>query len=312
MVEALAGGGAADGAAIRRLIEAPPGLESAERSQVSDELRRERIIWELKGRTEARDTSSRSHRRAALNGGMGFVELARLMNVGWKECDDFARGVFRELADEGRERYRRVLLDYNNRVERLGLAEEDPRGTKNDDVEKETRATPLEGGFQGGPADPVGRGPTKQHGAPRRLRMRANDQPFPAGAASNGVRASVPNPSARQDGVADPLDRARRGPPRPREDAARQGHRGAARRAEAAAVPTGDRVRGGEAEGRGGAAPDGARRRDAAQGARRHRGRRRIASRRVRSRLRSAGLGSTQLPGPKLLRSTRLMAKINL
>ena len=40
------------------------------------------------------------------------------MNVAWKNCDEFARGVYKELAEEGREQYRQRLKDFNDLKEK--------------------------------------------------------------------------------------------------------------------------------------------------------------------------------------------------
>src|SRR5210317_1721892 len=44
---------------------------------------------------------------------MSFVELGKLMNTSWKDCDDFAKSVFRDLAEEGRRDYYQRMEKYN-------------------------------------------------------------------------------------------------------------------------------------------------------------------------------------------------------
>jgi len=52
-----------------------------------------------------------------MNGTMSFLELGNLVNTSWKSVDEFAKGVFNELADEGREAYRVLMNDYNSAME---------------------------------------------------------------------------------------------------------------------------------------------------------------------------------------------------
>jgi len=52
-----------------------------------------------------------------MNGTMSFLELGNLVNTSWKSVDEFAKGIFNELADEGREAYRVLMNDYNTAME---------------------------------------------------------------------------------------------------------------------------------------------------------------------------------------------------
>jgi len=114
---------------ICRLIEVPPGLEDrpaddgdgedGPRQEGRDALlldhRRSSIRGELESNLLPREGRDRSHRasQGALNGVMTFVELGAVVSSAWKECDDFAKKIFHELAEEGRELYRRRVEEYN-------------------------------------------------------------------------------------------------------------------------------------------------------------------------------------------------------
>eukprot|EP00571_Detonula_confervacea_P013988 CAMPEP_0172305190 /NCGR_PEP_ID=MMETSP1058-20130122/6527_1 /TAXON_ID=83371 /ORGANISM="Detonula confervacea, Strain CCMP 353" /LENGTH=427 /DNA_ID=CAMNT_0013016713 /DNA_START=20 /DNA_END=1303 /DNA_ORIENTATION=+ len=114
---------------ITRLVDAAPGLEHCTpdedaSSHMVNDLRRKNIRNDLEGKLLPRDTRDRAHRtnQGAMNGAMSFLELGKLMNSSWKSCDDFAKSVFHELAEEGRELYRRRLKEYNDRAISMGLA----------------------------------------------------------------------------------------------------------------------------------------------------------------------------------------------
>jgi hypothetical protein len=113
--------GKTDRTSITLLIEAAPGLEfyppGATEGAPPDlvwDLRRRNIRHVMNHNLLPRDTRDRSHRknRDAMNGAVGFLELGRMMNASWLSCDDFAKGVFRELAEEGREHYRMNLKKF--------------------------------------------------------------------------------------------------------------------------------------------------------------------------------------------------------
>jgi hypothetical protein len=61
-----------------------------------------------------RDNRDRQHRtnESAMNGTMSFVELGKVMNASWKNCDEVAKQVFDDLADEGRHHYQTRLREY--------------------------------------------------------------------------------------------------------------------------------------------------------------------------------------------------------
>ena len=119
--------------AIRLLIMTAPGLEeyynntSATRYAAStpqveeDALRRHRICLELKN-FQARDTK-RSHRKS-MNGIFTFVELGKVMQTGWKECDDVAKAVFNRVSEESREVYRQQMKEYNDLCKALGITKQ--------------------------------------------------------------------------------------------------------------------------------------------------------------------------------------------
>ena len=106
---------------IHHLVTAAPGLEMHRNPDLfntsHDELgalRRRNICKYLKHNTEARDTETRLHRKnkGSMNGAMSLVELGKLMNTSWRDCDEFAKSVFQELADEGRKKYRQRIKQY--------------------------------------------------------------------------------------------------------------------------------------------------------------------------------------------------------
>ena len=119
--------------AIRLLIMTAPGLEeyyntssatsyAASTPQVEeDALRRHHICLELKN-FQARDTK-RSHRKS-MNGIFTFVELGKVMQTGWKECDDVAKAVFNRLSEESREVYRQQMKEYNDLCKALGITKQ--------------------------------------------------------------------------------------------------------------------------------------------------------------------------------------------
>jgi len=118
--------------AIRLLIMTAPGLEeyynisSATRYAAStqaemDALRRHRICLELKN-FQARETK-RLHRKS-MNGIFTFVELGKVMQTGWKECDDVAKAVFNRLSEENREVYRQQMKEYSDLCKALGITKQ--------------------------------------------------------------------------------------------------------------------------------------------------------------------------------------------
>eukprot|EP00581_Thalassiosira_minuscula_P029471 CAMPEP_0183761282 /NCGR_PEP_ID=MMETSP0739-20130205/8334_1 /TAXON_ID=385413 /ORGANISM="Thalassiosira miniscula, Strain CCMP1093" /LENGTH=407 /DNA_ID=CAMNT_0025999399 /DNA_START=95 /DNA_END=1318 /DNA_ORIENTATION=- len=121
-LEAIASG-TADKEAISNLLMAAPGMEHypsnatkmASLHQLND-LRRQNIRKDLENNLLPRDTRTRAHRtnQRAMNGSMSFLEMGKIMNSSWKSCDDFAKSVFNELAEEGREQYRQRVDEYND------------------------------------------------------------------------------------------------------------------------------------------------------------------------------------------------------
>ena len=108
---------------ITALVEAAPGLENCYPPAPQDaspqdinQLRKQNIRKDMENNLEPRDTKSRRHRKNqnAMNGGMSFLELGKLMNTSWQNCDDFSKSVFNELADEGRELYKQRMKKYND------------------------------------------------------------------------------------------------------------------------------------------------------------------------------------------------------
>ena len=128
---------------ITRLVKASPGLEDRPTDDAPEDegsppdaslndIRRSNIRSDLVDNLMPRDTRDRQHRtnQSAMNGSMSFLELGKLMNTSWKACDDFARTVFHELAEEGRQAYRLRLKEYNEYAARMGLPKEETKAAK--------------------------------------------------------------------------------------------------------------------------------------------------------------------------------------
>lgn len=109
-----------DKAEIERIVTAAPGLEDPHAFSGiagSAEETRERqamIRSELADNLLPRDNRDRQHRtnESAMNGTMSFVELGKVMNASWKNCDEVAKQVFDDLAVEGRHHYQTRLREY--------------------------------------------------------------------------------------------------------------------------------------------------------------------------------------------------------
>ena len=137
---------------ITRLVKASPGLEDRPTDDVPEDgegspspelndIRRTNIRSDLVDNLMPRDTRDRQHRtnQSAMNGSMSFLELGKLMNTSWKACDDFARTVFHELAEEGRQAYRLRLKEYNEYAARMGLPKEETKAKKKKSSKKNKR-----------------------------------------------------------------------------------------------------------------------------------------------------------------------------
>ena len=91
-----------------------------------------------------------------MNGAMSFLDLGKLMNNSWKTVDDFAKEVFNDLAEEGRNMYREKLKDYNDYASRMGLPKEETKAKKkkskkrkDDSYEQDYHRTMMMGGAPG-------------------------------------------------------------------------------------------------------------------------------------------------------------------
>ena len=130
--------------AIRCLIMTAPGLEeyyntldttyAASTQAEVDALRRHRICYELNN-LQARDHTKRLHRKS-MNGIFTFVELGKVMQTGWKDCDDVAKAVFNKLSEESREVYRQQMKEYNDLCKALGITKQ--KQTKKTSKKKKT------------------------------------------------------------------------------------------------------------------------------------------------------------------------------
>ena len=91
---------------IRKLVEAPPGLEAFTESELRAlhpkdifAISRDIITHELKDNLLPFE-GKRSHRKT--HGALGFVEMNRVMCSQWKTLDASIKSVFQELADQGK------------------------------------------------------------------------------------------------------------------------------------------------------------------------------------------------------------------
>ena len=115
---------------IKSLITCPPGLESYipspssspesslslqdELSKLSStqrtDISRTNIQSVLKDNLTPNDTRDRMHRKT--HGCMSFVEMSKIMSSAWKAIDDINKGVFEELAVQGRIIHAAKLAEY--------------------------------------------------------------------------------------------------------------------------------------------------------------------------------------------------------
>ncbi|EJK58036.1 hypothetical protein THAOC_21867 [Thalassiosira oceanica] len=114
-------------ASIQRVITTLPGLEQTP-PQIAASLSAEQIkevrSLAIRNAMEGKifpneNARNRLHRKVH---GIGFVEMGKVMRETWSELDVFSKGVFDELAEIGRVRYRGLVAEYK-RNESLGLAE---------------------------------------------------------------------------------------------------------------------------------------------------------------------------------------------
>jgi hypothetical protein len=142
---------------IKQLVFSPAGLECYVNSgrnmllnlNLRERLQRQNILDELQDKLEPRDNKARSHHKdpSAMNGGVTFVELGKLMTSSWVQCDEFAKKVFKELSDEGRERYRLRLLEFKSSSKGADFAKTSKRSYKKKLPSKKSKA-------QGSPRSP--------------------------------------------------------------------------------------------------------------------------------------------------------------
>ena len=102
-----------------------------------------------------RDRQHRTNQNA-MNGAMSFLDLGKLMNNSWKTVDEFAKEVFNDLAEEGRNMYREKLKEYNDYASRMGLPKEETKAKKkkskkrkDDSYEQDYHRTMMMGGAPG-------------------------------------------------------------------------------------------------------------------------------------------------------------------
>ena len=104
--------------AVTKLIMALPGLEeyhSINDSHPSD-LRRTDIRTALMNNLSADDApSKRSHRKSGKGSALSFLEMNKMMCTSWAKVDEFAKNIFRELADEGRALHKKRVAEYNSK-----------------------------------------------------------------------------------------------------------------------------------------------------------------------------------------------------
>ena len=117
-----------ESAIIRSIITCLPGLEdhtisSSEQEEFSSDddalnsIRGSIIRDVMKGRIFPNENARfRLHRKVH---GMGFVEMGAIMRKMWSNVDEYRKLLFNELADLGRERYRKLLTEYKYNEEKI-------------------------------------------------------------------------------------------------------------------------------------------------------------------------------------------------
>lgn len=125
-----------DGLSVQPKIEPNSILTS---SAEINEKRRIKIRTALGGNILPADTTKRRHRKAADGPKMDFVKMGRMMTDAWKAVDAYGKQVFDELAAEGRDIYRVVLKEYNQKI----------------DPPRESDAATAGGGEDGGGGDVI-------------------------------------------------------------------------------------------------------------------------------------------------------------
>lgn len=109
---------------VHKILSATAGLEEETPLQTtthqqppfSDEinmLRRTKIREALKDKILPTNNGRRRHRKSANSCGISFSEMGKLMTTCWKGVDSFAKEVFEELSEEGRQIYRVQMDEYN-------------------------------------------------------------------------------------------------------------------------------------------------------------------------------------------------------
>lgn len=113
---------------VTKLIMALPGLEeyhsindsindlSSDSMKDVNDLRRTDIRTALMNNLSADDApSKRSHRKSGKGSALSFLEMNKMMCTSWAQVDEFAKNIFRELADEGRALHKKRVADYNSK-----------------------------------------------------------------------------------------------------------------------------------------------------------------------------------------------------
>ena len=108
---------------VHKILWATAGLEEVtithqqqQQPPLSNEinmLRRTKIREALKDKILPTNNGRRRHRKSANSCGISFSEMGKLMTTCWKRVDSFAKAVFEELSEEGRQIYRIQMKEYN-------------------------------------------------------------------------------------------------------------------------------------------------------------------------------------------------------
>eukprot|EP01082_Thalassiosira_pseudonana_P009156 g8049.t1 g8049 contig27:71361-72354(-) len=132
-----------DKANIEHLLKTTPGLEahphdiSSMHKTSMYELCREIIKDDMKDDLLPRDTSKRSHTKT--HGAMTFVAMGKIMSTMWKEQDDEIKQIFRDLAEQGRKEYQKLLKDLDVDVKELRTKKCSPKKIKVKEPEEEAK-----------------------------------------------------------------------------------------------------------------------------------------------------------------------------
>ena len=120
------------------LLARPPGIELHHPtgqipSDSLNEIRRSNIRKSMAQQLEAKSNTKRSHRKStALGFKTSFGEMNKMMLDSWKGTDELSKGIFQELAEEGRQEYAVKMKKYKDEKKHLTGGGSNKSSTDND------------------------------------------------------------------------------------------------------------------------------------------------------------------------------------